>query len=239
MVIENSSIRIRHSTRSFLPDPIGEDDLRGIIEAGIAAPSSKNRQPWRIYVLRGDILDRAVRGMDGSIVDQMSDAEDEDFLRDLKSARRTMKAMDGAPVVLAIAYEDRNPYRNASPYIGGMTDRQMVDVLSIGACIENMILEAEERGISSLWIGDFLYGVEELASETGISETVVSLLALGYPESAPAAIRSRRDDLVSWLRSPDHLAGQHHSEAQHHQQSQDALCDAGVRMEAVIRCYIA
>ena len=199
MVIENGSIRSRHSTRSFLPDPISEDNLCGIIEAGIAAPSSKNRQPWRIYVLRGDVLDRAVRGMDGRIAVRMSAVDDEEFLEDLGSARMTMKAMEEAPIVLAVTYVDRNPYRNASPYIDGMTDRQMVDVLSIGACIENMILEAEERGISSLWIGDFLYGTEELIAETGIEETVVSLLALGYSESAAGTSRDRRDDLVSWL----------------------------------------
>ncbi|MBQ7417373.1 MAG: nitroreductase family protein, partial [Acidaminococcaceae bacterium] len=40
------AIKDRRSIRKFKPDAISEMDLHTILEAGIAAPSSKNRQPW-------------------------------------------------------------------------------------------------------------------------------------------------------------------------------------------------
>ncbi|MBQ6913287.1 MAG: nitroreductase family protein, partial [Acidaminococcaceae bacterium] len=40
------AIKERRSIRKFKSDSISEMDLHTILEAGIAAPSSKNRQPW-------------------------------------------------------------------------------------------------------------------------------------------------------------------------------------------------
>jgi nitroreductase len=44
----------RWSPRSFLPEPIAEDDLRTIFEAARWAPSSYNNQPWRFLYARRD-----------------------------------------------------------------------------------------------------------------------------------------------------------------------------------------
>lgn len=43
-------IASRASVRDFLPDPIPEDILKEILEAGRLAPSAQNRQPWRYLV---------------------------------------------------------------------------------------------------------------------------------------------------------------------------------------------
>ncbi len=40
----------RHSVRNFLPDPIPQEVLNDILEAGRLAPSAQNRQPWRYIV---------------------------------------------------------------------------------------------------------------------------------------------------------------------------------------------
>ncbi|WP_242664288.1 nitroreductase family protein [Chlorobium sp. N1] len=42
----------RSSTRSFRPDPVSEESLRRILEAGRLAPSAKNLQPWRFAVVQ-------------------------------------------------------------------------------------------------------------------------------------------------------------------------------------------
>ena len=46
------AIRQRRTTPSFSPEPIPEFDLREILEAGLAAPSGYNTQPWRYVVVR-------------------------------------------------------------------------------------------------------------------------------------------------------------------------------------------
>lgn len=45
-------IQERRATPSFLPDPVPDGDLRKILEAGLAAPSAYNLQPWRFVVVR-------------------------------------------------------------------------------------------------------------------------------------------------------------------------------------------
>ena len=46
------AIRSRRSIRRFLPRDIEADRLRRVLEAGLAAPSASNRQPWRFIVVR-------------------------------------------------------------------------------------------------------------------------------------------------------------------------------------------
>lgn len=40
----------RHSVRDYLPEPVPEQVLADILEAGRLAPSAQNRQPWRYIV---------------------------------------------------------------------------------------------------------------------------------------------------------------------------------------------
>lgn len=45
-------IKTRRSIRQYTKDPISEDDINKILEAGRWAPSASNTQPWRFIVLR-------------------------------------------------------------------------------------------------------------------------------------------------------------------------------------------
>lgn len=50
-----SAIYDRRSIRKFIDKPIPQKDIIDIIQSGIKAPSSKNRQPWKYIVIQGDI----------------------------------------------------------------------------------------------------------------------------------------------------------------------------------------
>lgn len=45
-------IRSRRSIRQYTPDPVSEEDINKILEAGRWAPSASNSQPWKFIVLR-------------------------------------------------------------------------------------------------------------------------------------------------------------------------------------------
>lgn len=45
-------VRGRRATPSFSDEPVADDDLRRILEAGQQAPSGYNLQPWRFVVVR-------------------------------------------------------------------------------------------------------------------------------------------------------------------------------------------
>jgi nitroreductase len=53
----DDAIRSRHSVRSFLHRPVSREAIEHILDVARYAPSGTNIQPWRVYVLGGDIKD--------------------------------------------------------------------------------------------------------------------------------------------------------------------------------------
>ena len=51
----DDAIRSRHSVRSFLDRPVSREAIEHILDVARYAPSGTNTQPWRVYVLGGDI----------------------------------------------------------------------------------------------------------------------------------------------------------------------------------------
>jgi nitroreductase len=50
----------RRSVRAYKPDPVPEELLRQVLEAGQLAPSACNKQPWRFIVVRDELNRRAL-----------------------------------------------------------------------------------------------------------------------------------------------------------------------------------
>ena len=50
----------RRSVRAYKPDPVPEDLLQTVLEAGRLAPSACNKQPWRFIVVRSETGRRAL-----------------------------------------------------------------------------------------------------------------------------------------------------------------------------------
>ena len=50
------AILTRRSVRKYTTDPVGEETIKGLLEAAMAAPSAGNQQPWHFIVIR----DRAI-----------------------------------------------------------------------------------------------------------------------------------------------------------------------------------
>ncbi len=48
-------IQGRFSCRAFLPTPVPQDTIEDILKVASRAPSGTNTQPWRAYVLTGDV----------------------------------------------------------------------------------------------------------------------------------------------------------------------------------------
>ena len=57
-------IRERRSIRKYLERPVPKYMVEEILQAGLLAPSSKNRQPWRFIVATGAAKDAALQAME-------------------------------------------------------------------------------------------------------------------------------------------------------------------------------
>ncbi len=56
--IVDEAITTRRSIRAFLPIPVAREDIEAILRVAARAPSGSNTQPWKVYVLTGEKLDR-------------------------------------------------------------------------------------------------------------------------------------------------------------------------------------
>ena len=71
-----------------------------------------------------------------------------------------------------------------------------------GAAVTNMMLEAEEMGIATCWLGAIKR--EEIKAELGLRKEydVVYLLALGYPKQKSRTVTMQHGE-VKYFESPD------------------------------------
>ena len=148
------AIAARRSVRAFKAKEIPEEAVAKILTAASQAPSGKNRQPWRLVVVQGDKRVEMVGVLRQAIAVFKSRGED------IGSAEWTANVMEQAPLTVFVFNA-----HGIDPWLEHSTDQifqELVDVQSIGAAIENMLLAATDLEIGSLWIADVLYAVTEL-----------------------------------------------------------------------------
>ncbi|MBM3189526.1 MAG: nitroreductase [Chloroflexi bacterium] len=185
------AIASRRSIRRFRSDPVPTEALKAILEAARQAPSGKNRQPWRFVVVQGEQRADMVRLIREAIASLKARGDD------TGSAEWTANVMEQAPATVFVF----NP-KGLHPWLAHSTEQMfqdLVDVQSIGAAIQNMLLAALDLGLGSLWICDVLYAYEELQAWLGEEGELIAAVSFGYPDESPAA-RSRKplEELVRW-----------------------------------------
>jgi nitroreductase len=71
------------------------------------------------------------------------------------------------------------------------------DILAIGACIQNMLLQIQALGLGACWLGEILNKAKEAEGllKTPESYEILAVIALGYPMEADEreANRERKD----------------------------------------------
>lgn len=193
-----AAIYNRRSIRRFSDAPIPKKDITEILQCGIKAPSSKNRQPWRYIVLQNKAKEEMLEVFRRGI---QREEREHTLLPGcschMAGAKQTAAIMEKAPVIVMVVNTlGRNVLEDRSP-----EDRiaDICNVQSIGASVQNMLLAAEDKGIGSLWICDIYFAYEELSRWLGCEGDLVAAVAFGYPEEAPGERpRKRMEDVVEW-----------------------------------------
>ncbi len=73
------------------------------------------------------------------------------------------------------------------------------DLMAVGACIQNMLLQAHRLGIGSCWIGEILRRKKELSRSLDINKDleIMAVVSFGYPKvKAKKAVRLNSKRLV-------------------------------------------
>ncbi|MBS6196127.1 MAG: nitroreductase family protein [Clostridiales bacterium] len=191
------AIKNRRSIRKYKPESIPQPVIEAIIQAGMLAPSSKNRQPWKFVVAEGDAKAEAVEIFRKGIEREKRAPFLTESGQHIGGAEYTMKIMEQAPVVIFIANilgEDFSHELDMERRVS-----EICNVQSIGAAVENMILAATEYGLGSLWICDTYFAQKELNDWMDTEGQLCAALALGYRgENPDARPRKRLEDVVEW-----------------------------------------
>jgi len=116
----------------------------------------------------------------------------------LGSSEWTTKVMEQAPVTLLIFNTDEEDPFGRKDF--GDVFSNMVDVQSIGAAIQNLLLAAQELGVGSLWICDIFYAYGEVCAWLNEQHQLIAAVSLGYADEAPLPRpRKALDEVVRWL----------------------------------------
>ncbi len=193
-----SAIYDRRSTRKFLDTPIAKKDIREIIESGIKAPSSKNRQPWKYIVVQGNEKEKMLHAFrQGISREENGDAMLPQSRQHIDGAKYTADIMEQAPVVVFVVNTlGKDLMENVS-----VEERvsEICNTQSIGASIENMLLAATEKGIGSLWICDIYFAYSELCDWLDQEGQLMAAIAFGYPNEFPRERPRRKfEEAVEW-----------------------------------------
>ena len=52
----------RRSIRGYKQEPVPKQVIEEVLELAVRAPSSMNTQPWHLYVVTGEVLDKIRKG---------------------------------------------------------------------------------------------------------------------------------------------------------------------------------
>jgi nitroreductase len=158
-------IEKRRSIRKYKPEPVANEDLKKILEAGRLAPSGGNRQPWSFIVVKEKEMKNAL-----SIA-----ANNQKFIAD---ADMIITAL-GDPKSTKIQL----PYKPSANRISYLQDPMIA--------VEHMILAATALGYGTCWIGAF--NEDRVKEILNVPENlvIVALFPIGVPDEKPS-LRPRK-----------------------------------------------
>jgi len=144
----------RCSIRGYRSDPVPEELLNEVLQAGNLAPTAKNLQPFHFIVVR-----------DPEKLDALAAAYSRSFLRE-------------APVIIVICTEPGMGWRRDN------YDGKNYCEVDAAIAIDHMTLAAADLGLGTCWIGAYdpekVAAVMNLPDNIG----TIALLPLGYPNDS-------------------------------------------------------
>ena len=204
---EAGIFEIMYSTRAMRrlkPDPIPEETLKKIIDAGIRAPSGGNMQDWAFILVRETERKRFIRDYywntwqklmgERGIPDDMPPAQQ----RMLNAAAHLAAHLDEAPVLLLACAKTEYP-----PLAAMNHDRANAAVIhgTIYPAVQNILLACRALGVGATLTTIHCFFEEELKQRFDIPADmeVSALIPMGYPQGKFGPVsRAPVEDVIHW-----------------------------------------
>jgi nitroreductase len=166
-------LKQRRSVRNFLDKPIEREKIMMCLEAARLAPSASNSQPWNFLVVDDlGVRDRLCKG-----------AFNGPYLINLFCKK--------APVILVVISEQSKFLTRIAAVFRGT----QFYLLDIGIAVEHFVLQAEELGLGTCWIGWFNEKAVKNTLSIPESKKVDVLVAVGYRDTSKPLNERKREKL--------------------------------------------
>jgi nitroreductase len=186
-----STIRERHSCRSYSPEPVSEDVLKKIVEAAGQAPSPLNSQPWRFFAVTNEEFKTRVYQEGVRYKKVLLEKTKWGWLE-----KYDLEFIKNVPLMIAVV---GNPKRSGADSFMEETGNAWRD--ACGAAIQNLMLAAKAEGLSTLWFTMFDKGT--LKEMLGIEGPAVplALVFVGKADgNTPVMPKKSVDEVIQFVR---------------------------------------
>ena len=189
-------LNARRSIRKFKSDPVPEDVLKRILEAAMEAPSGKNFQNWRFFVLRGKKRDEYLAYSQKSWVNIQPILKAQLKPSLYEFTERFFYTLGDAPVVV-LCYTQNNPQEHVLTSAG-----------SVYMAVENMNLACFAEGLGCCTMGapleiadeiDQFLKVDQLPEYKAGELKLLCGVVLGYPDHEPPKAKRQLEGRVTFL----------------------------------------
>ena len=218
------ALRQRHSVRVFRSDPVPADLAKEITEAALRAPSWANTQPWEVFAVAGEPLERIRSGYLARYATDTPPSPDLPGVKTWPAAlrQRTAELVQARAALQGLDLskpEDNKKFGEANARLFGAPlivwlclDRALTPsecgsgfpLYDIGAFSLAVMLAAEAKGLGSIPAFSLVLHPDLIRAEVGIPDSlaVAMGIALGYEDTeAPLnTFRSERRSLDEAVR---------------------------------------
>jgi len=151
-------LKHRKSVRDFLDRPVEREKIMICLEAARLAPSACNSQPWKFIVVD-----------DRQLKNKLCNAA--------FSSIYFINAFCKIAPVIVVVISERSKFL---AQIGGMFRGTKYYLIDIGIAIEHFVLQAEDLGLGTCWVGWFNEGAVKSILNIPQHKKIDILIALGY-----------------------------------------------------------
>ena len=171
-------VQNRRSIRKYLEKPVEREKVLTCLEAARMAPSADHVQPWRFLVIDEPELKKKVT--------------DEVFYGIYSKTKFAAKA----PVIIVMLAKLDVVANRIGKQIQGIH----YYFIDMGIAGEHIVLQAEELGLGTCWIGWFSTRKTRKLLNIPRKYKIVSLLSIGYCESRPTKEKKRKSlSEIAWF----------------------------------------
>jgi nitroreductase len=191
-------IQSRKSIRQFKPEPVDRQIIQRILtEAAVHAPSGKNRQNWRFFVLQGEKKDQYLKYSQKSW-DRIREVLHKRLKPSLYSfTERFFYTLGQAPVVILV-YSENTPEEKyltsvGSVYMAVQNINLACFVEGLGCCTMGAPLEIKDE------VNDFLQKSVDPSLKIGEDIELLCAIAVGFPDHNPPKAPRQLNGRVHWI----------------------------------------